>query len=94
MRHSKGYGIFPLGKALQHARRAAELTHEELAEETGISLDTLRSLELGEIPNREELQKVKETLGGTTACHIYVEMAEQARHIQVDPSLIRPMRFQ
>lgn len=94
MRHSKGYGIFPLGNALQRARRAAGFTHEELAAEMGIPLAALRSLEFGEVPNREELRKMEATLGDTGACRTYLEMARRARHIEVDPSLIRPMRFQ
>lgn len=57
---------FRLAKTIQNSRKSLNLTQEELAIQTGVSIDTLRSIESGRIsaPNIFTVASIAKALHG------------------------------
>lgn len=74
----KGYAVFPLGRALEQARRELGLQPEDLARALNLELKQIEALEIGEIPSLEVLQRIDTLVKGRNAVlgRSYVDMAQ------------------
>ena len=79
-------GHLAFGDLLRQHRNAARLTQEDLAEQAGLSVDTISLLERGEHrrPHRYTMQSLAEALGLSQQDRIRFEMAARMPTVRAD----------